>query len=357
MPFFTGLDLGQLADFTALVVMEQTIGPEKVCDYAIRHLKRWKIGTPYPQIVNDVINLFRRPPLTKSTLCIDATGVGRPVVDLFRQSFIEATLIPITIVTGFNPNFVRGEWHVPKKDLVGVLQVLLGSRRLQIAGGLEQANILVREFGTFKVKQNPKTGTESFEAWRERDHDDLVLATALPLWYAERALRLPNLRIYSTAPRKDKDKMRLVIHNRLGGKPLIMDEKHLLISIGEKGRECDLPVNENRLRLLWLSFADIEAEKYQDKWDQPCSELNGAIPSKVIFTKEMGKRLWSFILKPAISHEPAAVIVVEDDGDRRAYSVAKAIADRLDMWQPETEKKELNQFVYQTVKEARSLVI
>ena len=40
------------------------------------------------------------------------------------------------------------------------------------------------------VKVNVATGNESFEAWRERDRDDLVLATALPLWYSERAQRL-----------------------------------------------------------------------------------------------------------------------------------------------------------------------
>jgi hypothetical protein len=42
---------------------------------------------------------------------------------------------------------------------------------------------------TFRVKINVSTAAESFEAWREKDKDDLVLATALPLWYSERALR------------------------------------------------------------------------------------------------------------------------------------------------------------------------
>jgi hypothetical protein len=40
---------------------------------------------------------------------------------------------------------------------------------------------------TFKVKINIATGSESFEAWRQKDHDDLVLAVAMPGWFAEHA--------------------------------------------------------------------------------------------------------------------------------------------------------------------------
>jgi hypothetical protein len=42
---------------------------------------------------------------------------------------------------------------------------------------------------TFRVKVNIAMAQESFEFWREKDHDDLVLAAALPLWYPERAQR------------------------------------------------------------------------------------------------------------------------------------------------------------------------
>jgi hypothetical protein len=64
-----------------------------------------------------------------------------------------------------------------------VLQVLLTGRRLQVAHGPE-APQLMRELGTFTVKVS-ETANESFESWRERDHDDLVLAVALAAWFAE----------------------------------------------------------------------------------------------------------------------------------------------------------------------------
>jgi hypothetical protein len=35
------------------------------------------------------------------------------------------------------------------------------------------------------VKIDPKTAHDSYEHWRESDHDDLVLATALGCWYRQ----------------------------------------------------------------------------------------------------------------------------------------------------------------------------
>jgi hypothetical protein len=51
---------------------------------------------------------------------------------------------------------------------------------------------LVRELENFKVKVNIHTAHDSYETWRESDHDDLVLALALAFWWAEQrpALRL-----------------------------------------------------------------------------------------------------------------------------------------------------------------------
>jgi hypothetical protein len=53
-----------------------------------------------------------------------------------------------------------------------------------VAGSLPHARALLAELGTFHVKA-PTVGAE-VDAWREREHDDLVLALAVSLWYAER---------------------------------------------------------------------------------------------------------------------------------------------------------------------------
>ena len=68
------------------------------------------------------------------------------------------------------------------------MQVLLQSRRLQVARGLPMASVLVRELETFRVKIT-SSANETFEAWRERDHDDLVLAVAMAAWVGDRGLK------------------------------------------------------------------------------------------------------------------------------------------------------------------------
>ena len=70
-----------------------------------------------------------------------------------------------------------------RKGLVSILQVLLGTRRLHVAADQPDARQLARELETFQVKLT-QAGNETFESWRERDHDDLVLAVALACWGA-----------------------------------------------------------------------------------------------------------------------------------------------------------------------------
>src|SRR5687768_2316723 len=75
--YLTGLDLGQSADFTALVVAEQATATDDrgqlVPTYAVRHLERFALGTSYPAIVASVKALFAAKPLAGSTLVIDRT--------------------------------------------------------------------------------------------------------------------------------------------------------------------------------------------------------------------------------------------------------------------------------------------
>jgi hypothetical protein len=57
---------------------------------------------------------------------------------------------------------------------------------LKIAREMALADTLKRELLNFKVKINIATGHDSYEAWREGDHDDLVLAVAMACWCGER---------------------------------------------------------------------------------------------------------------------------------------------------------------------------
>jgi hypothetical protein len=51
------------------------------------------------------------------------------------------------------------------------------------------AEVLKRELLSFRVKLDPRTAHDSYEHWREQDHDDLVLAVACAAWYREHTNR------------------------------------------------------------------------------------------------------------------------------------------------------------------------
>ena len=204
--FIVGLDLGQAQDWTALAIVElvqpPTPAPEKVTspptvvprpatEFHLRHLERVKLGTPYPDIVKRVHQLLHTSQLRgQSELVVDATGVGRPVVDLLQQAGLHPTAV--TITSGDSESWDRGDYRVPKRDLVVGLQVLLELGRLKVAEGLEEWPTCLRELLAFKVKIDPLTAHDSYGYAREGIHDDLVLAVALACWRIRKADSAPS---------------------------------------------------------------------------------------------------------------------------------------------------------------------
>ena len=61
-------------------------------------------------------------------------------------------LYPVLITAGDHTSQERGIWHVPKRALVGQLQVCLQSERLKVAATLPEAATLTRELLNFKIK-------------------------------------------------------------------------------------------------------------------------------------------------------------------------------------------------------------
>jgi hypothetical protein len=179
--YVIGLDLGQRQDPTALIVLErQGVGTEATHD--CRHIQRFPLGTSYPDIVREVSEMLTKPPLSTArlALAIDETGVGTPVVELFRAAKLRAAITAIHITGGSTVNEDKGITYVPKRELVGTVQVALQTNRLRIASQLPEAPRLVSELQDFRV-----TITEAANdtyGGRQGSHDDLVLALALALW-------------------------------------------------------------------------------------------------------------------------------------------------------------------------------
>jgi len=200
--YFVGIDLGQTTDPTAIAVLERpritarTPRHERRPDYALRHLQRFPLATPYTQVVEDVIKMLQTPPLPGCMVAVDQTGVGRPVVEMLARAMrgkVRCHLLPITITAGSKVSHGGdGSLHVSKQILVGHLQVLFQAQRLHIAKALPDAAVLVKELENFRVKITAGAKQEAYSAWREGDHDDLVLAAALAAYVGEETLPKPG---------------------------------------------------------------------------------------------------------------------------------------------------------------------
>jgi hypothetical protein len=231
--YYLGLDLGQSSDYTAISILEEPVWIGAETDWTefgvflpdgvdedegwvsparlslksahnalavnykygrpahpplyLRHLERFELGTKYTDIIQKVRQILLREPiksrLKRTRLLVDKTGVGAAVVDGFWQAGVRP--ISVTIHGGSNITPEPHGYRVPKRNLVAAAQVLLQSGRLKIAESLPEAQTLKKELLNFRQKIDPKTAHDSYEHWREGDHDDLVLATALAGWYRE----------------------------------------------------------------------------------------------------------------------------------------------------------------------------
>lgn len=199
-----GLDLGQVRDYSALVLAERVMvfdktSPDRydfddrdvVDHFYVRHIQRWALGTPYTTVVDQVCEIARSHQLADALLVIDRTGVGGGVVDLFRQAYRDGQMgdhAPRSLtLTGGTEKGTKAEgssWsHAGKADVISRLLTLALRDRVKIAATLPLADALAKELRAFTLKQNGRTGNVRYEARREADHDDLVMALALSVWF------------------------------------------------------------------------------------------------------------------------------------------------------------------------------
>jgi hypothetical protein len=222
--YLMGVDVGQANDYTAIVVAERRIGtrilepPRSATGYGdqepreaeensfdVVHLERLR-DLSYSQQIDLIAERFRELLGYATardgdrvifenhvTLLVDATGVGKPILDALRKA--ELRPVGVMITAGETVNHGDGVYRVPKRILVSHLQVVLQSGRLKIARDLPLSAVLVKEFKGFRV-QITLSGHAKFGndvgAWREADHDDLVLATSLCTWWGESRKRMSN---------------------------------------------------------------------------------------------------------------------------------------------------------------------
>jgi hypothetical protein len=191
LEYVVSLDLGQARDFTALSIIERvktltltdaSVTPITTVKYRLRNLERVPLGTRYPEIVARTLTVLGRPPFTRDTpLVIDRTGVGRAVGDLFQDAGLEPYFI--TVHGGDEVNRDGRHLRVPKRELVGALIAMWQSDDFEYEKNLALVPVMERELTNFHMKISVKSGHDSYEAWREKEHDDLVLSLAQAAWF------------------------------------------------------------------------------------------------------------------------------------------------------------------------------
>jgi hypothetical protein len=195
-----GVDLGQAADSTALAVLEtqKTVQcfryegssaiHEKLeaVEHRLRDCERLPLGLSYPLQAEYLRSRLRGLPGGtdgKVDLVVDATGLGKPILDILEAAGLQP--IGVVITGGMEESQSGGRlWRVPKELLVNRVSASLHIGELVFPDDLEDVGGLKRELQDFQVSYTA-AGHLTFAA-RPGAHDDRVLALAVATWWAQR---------------------------------------------------------------------------------------------------------------------------------------------------------------------------
>jgi hypothetical protein len=200
-----GIDLALIQDYTAVVIVQQEHRPRPTLagrllswlpgaagvategHYLVSWVERLR-ERDYVQLVDRIGRMLSDPRLRDCSCAVDITGVGRPVLDMLREANLPVWLRPV-VITGGHQVIPQedGGYHIPKKELATVLNVLLQFGRLRLAHDPKTARPIspafIQELHAF-TKRITTSANEKFEA-RAGATDDIILATALACWLGE----------------------------------------------------------------------------------------------------------------------------------------------------------------------------
>ncbi len=196
-PVTIGIDIGQKHDSTALAVAErEQRGGE---DYhLIRRLERLPLRTPYHEIATRLGAIVAgvrervhqaealrqleprwqrgQAPEADVTVFVDATGVGKPVVDALEQAGVHVTAVYFTYGDRRTKQ-ADGSISLGKALLVSRLQALLQTKRILLPKTAEAA-ALAEELMDYEIRVD-SDANDKYGAFKVGAHDDLVTALGL----------------------------------------------------------------------------------------------------------------------------------------------------------------------------------
>ncbi|MBM3734460.1 MAG: hypothetical protein FJW39_01630 [Acidobacteria bacterium] len=164
-----GLDLGHANDYSALAVIER--GQVK---WILRQALRFPLGTSFGNITDRLRAMASAPDMRgRTTLIVDSTGLGAPVVEMLRAARIPVNMIPVVLTGGQTASYGNGVHHVPKRDLISALYLMFDQGQLMIPRSLPNyrdlreellhfhANISGRGHTSYGSSREPCTTTSS----------------------------------------------------------------------------------------------------------------------------------------------------------------------------------------------------
>ncbi len=208
---YVGVDFGSAQDNSVICIAERVWeemekpweGREWVATIHVRMLRQYPLGTPYPKIIEDLVAIKgdHRIHRDECAFVLDATGVGLPIFQEATLSGIPA--LGVIITSGSSVVETDIGYNVPKRDLVMSLKNALENRRLAFARNIDHKQALRMQLQKFTAKMT-RSQNLTFEAERERDHDDIVMALSLCVWY-DRFLQPYDIAPPKVEPRREHD--------------------------------------------------------------------------------------------------------------------------------------------------------
>jgi hypothetical protein len=200
--YILGVDVGTRQDHSALVLIRRVerLQPKRALpgtweelserqmiysSYEVPLMERLPLGIEYRELISRIRTIMDLPALFRQDvqIAMDATGVGYPVIQQMIGAGIGVIGVTITGGTSVAQNDIG--YTVPKRDLVTALQVVAQNRRLQVSPKLALAPEFEKELQVFR-RTTSQAKNEKYSA-EEGEHDDIVLAAAIAVWYFERA--------------------------------------------------------------------------------------------------------------------------------------------------------------------------
>lgn len=191
--FIISADLGQANDYTAISIIQREITGYGVLGFdrngerlfKLGHIERMR-GKEYTEVVDRLKQIYHSDFMKgyEKAVCIDYTGLGRPVADLMKKEGFLYSLNAINITGGNDSRTIHGHFNVPKRELISNLSIALQTNELKIPNGLKEAKTLLRELQNFQTKISD-SGHDHYDA-KVGEHDDLVLSVAMGVWLASR---------------------------------------------------------------------------------------------------------------------------------------------------------------------------